>query len=175
LDAPHPFGQAPIDGSLLGLHPAPPVPVVLEVLPVVFEKLDPRPQSPDRPGGPAGPAALETPPVEDREEEEEEACRDQIRANAVPVLYCIGDSRHDADHAQKTAHDPRQESSAERGHALFRSAGRGPVLPGGFGRHDYTIVICNGSRSKAQMGTECPPGAVDQLVSNHPRLWTQPG
>jgi hypothetical protein len=41
LDAQHPLGQAPIDRSLLSLHPAPLIPVVLQVLPVDFETLDP--------------------------------------------------------------------------------------------------------------------------------------
>jgi hypothetical protein len=41
LDALDPLGQAPIDRSLLSLHPAPVIPVELQVSPVVFETLDP--------------------------------------------------------------------------------------------------------------------------------------
>jgi hypothetical protein len=67
------------------LHPAPLIPVVLEVVPVVFEQLDPGPQSPDHSGGPASPGALETPPVEGRNEEDEEARTGQVGADAVLV------------------------------------------------------------------------------------------
>jgi hypothetical protein len=158
LDALDSLGQAPIDRSLLSLHPAPLIPVLLQVSPIVFEMLDPSGESPVHSGGPAGSDALDTPHVEGRNEEDEEARSEQVGANAVPMMYGVGDGRHDSGHAQKAAHDPRQEAAVVPRGTLFCSAGGGPVLPDGFGCHDHTIVICDGWRSKAQMETEWPAG-----------------
>ena len=67
------------------MHPPPLLPVVLEVLPIVLETRLPSVQSPDRSGGPARPDALGTPHVEGRKEQQQDARREEVRANVVVV------------------------------------------------------------------------------------------
>jgi hypothetical protein len=142
LDALYLVGQAPIDRSLVGVHPPPLIPVVLEVSPILLETLHPSGQSPDRSDGPARPDPLGTPHVEGRQEEQKDARSEDVRANAVIVTQGVLHGRHGADCDQKTAHDPHEQTGAVPRGAFFGSTRRGLVLLGRC--HDDTIVICDG-------------------------------
>jgi len=142
LDALYLVGQAPIDRSLVGVHPPPLIPVLLKVSAVLLEVLHPSGQSPDRSDGPARPDPLGTPHIEGRKEEQEDARSEEVRAKVVMATQGVLDGRHGADCDQKTTHDPHEQTDAVPRGALFGTTGRGLVLLGRC--HDDTIVICHG-------------------------------